>query len=93
VSGGAKQENCKQKAKQALKSHLNCCMVAFFERMKQKQYIGVGISVDQDPRSGAFLAPGSGMGKKSGPGSRMKNPDHISSFLVTIFWVKIFLIL
>ncbi len=27
--------------------------------------------------SGAFLTPGSGMGKKSGSGSRMNNPDHI----------------
>ncbi len=31
---------------------------------------------DPDPGSGAFLTPGSGIGKKSG--SRMNNPDHIS---------------
>jgi hypothetical protein len=38
-----------------------------------------------DPESGAFLSPGSGMGKKSGSGSGMgKNPDHIAS-LETIF--------
>jgi hypothetical protein len=29
------------------------------------------------PGSGAFLTPGSGMGKKSGFGSGMDNPDHI----------------
>jgi hypothetical protein len=29
--------------------------------------------------------PGSGMGKKSGSGSRMNNPDHISERLETIF--------
>jgi hypothetical protein len=33
--------------------------------------------------------PGSGMGKKSGFGSGMSNPDHISESLETIFWVKI----
>jgi hypothetical protein len=45
--------------------------------------------------SGAFLTPGSGirdpesgMGKKSGSGSGMKNPDHISESLKTIYWVK-----
>jgi hypothetical protein len=34
-----------------------------------------------------FLAPESGMGKKSG--SRMNNQDQISKSLVTIFWVQI----
>jgi hypothetical protein len=29
------------------------------------------------------------MGKKSGSGSGMSNPDHISESLETIFWVKI----
>jgi hypothetical protein len=29
------------------------------------------------------------MGKKSGSGSGMNNPDHISEYLQTIFWVKI----
>jgi hypothetical protein len=29
------------------------------------------------------------MGKKSGSGSGMNNPDHISESLETIFWVKI----
>jgi hypothetical protein len=43
----------------------------------------------RDPGSGAFLTPGSGMGKKSGSGSGMNNPDHISKSLETIFWVKI----
>jgi hypothetical protein len=28
------------------------------------------------------------MGKKSGSGSGMDNPDHISESLETIFWVK-----
>ncbi len=46
-------------------------------------------SVLPDPGSGACLASGSGMGKKSGSGSRMNNPDHISESLETIFWVKI----
>jgi hypothetical protein len=44
---------------------------------------------DPDPGSGALLTPGSGMGKKSGSGSGMKNLDHISESLETIFWVKI----
>jgi hypothetical protein len=35
----------------------------------------------------AFLTPGSGMGKKIR--IRIKNPDHISESLETIFWVKI----
>jgi hypothetical protein len=29
------------------------------------------------------------MGKKSGSGSGMNNPDHIPESLETIFWVKI----
>jgi hypothetical protein len=29
------------------------------------------------------------MGKKSGSGSGMNNPDHVSESLKTIFWVKI----
>ncbi len=40
---------------------------------------------DPDPGSGAFLTPGSGMGKKSGSGSEMSNPDHISERLEIIF--------
>jgi hypothetical protein len=39
---------------------------------------------DPDPGSGAFLTPGSRMGKKSG--SQMNNPNHISESLATIFW-------
>jgi hypothetical protein len=34
--------------------------------------------------------PGSGMSKKSGSESGMKNPDNIFECLETIFWVKIF---
>ncbi len=41
-----------------------------------------------DPEPVPFwpLDPGSGMGKKSGSGSGMNNPDHISESLETIFW-------
>ncbi len=42
----------------------------------------------RDPGSGAFLTLGSGMGKISGSGSGMKNPDYISESLESIFWVK-----
>jgi hypothetical protein len=42
-----------------------------------------------DPGSGAFLAPGSGMGKKSRSGSGMNIPDHIPESLITNFRVKI----
>jgi hypothetical protein len=48
--------------------------------------------LDPDPGSGAFLIPGSRIrdGQKSGSGSGMNNPDHISECLETIFWeVKI----
>jgi hypothetical protein len=40
-----------------------------------------------DPGSGAFMTPGSGIqdGKKTGSGSGMKNPDHISESLETNF--------
>jgi hypothetical protein len=45
---------------------------------------------DPYPGPGAFLTPGSGLGKKSGSGSGMKTPDHIySECFETIFWVKI----
>ncbi len=46
-----------------------------------------------DPVSGAFLTPGSGMGKKSGSGSGsgsgMNNPDHISESLKNNFLMLI----
>jgi hypothetical protein len=42
-------------------------------------------ALDADPGPAAFLTPGSGMGKKSGSGSGMNNPDHISESLETIF--------
>ncbi len=41
--------------------------------------------VDPDPGSGAFLTPGSGMGKKSRSGSGMN--IHYNS--ETFFWLKI----
>jgi hypothetical protein len=40
----------------------------------------------RDPVPFLPLDPGSGMGKKSGSGSGMNNPDHISESLETIFW-------
>jgi hypothetical protein len=54
---------------------------------KFKIYLTSSVA-DPDPGSGAFLTldPGSGMGKKSGSGSVMNNPDHISYSLETIFW-------
>jgi hypothetical protein len=49
-------------------------------------YIFVSIA-DPDPGSGAFLTPGSGMGRKSASGSGMNNPDHIFQSLETTFLV------
>ncbi len=50
--------------------------------MKPNQITSLEISVaDPDPGSGAFLTPRSGMSKKSGFGSGMNNPDHISEGL------------
>jgi hypothetical protein len=46
--------------------------------------------VDPDPGSGAFLIPGSGMGKKSKSGSWMNVLNHISESLEPMFWVKFF---
>jgi hypothetical protein len=50
--------------------------------------LSLGSVANLDPGSGSFLTPGSGMEKKSGSGSGMNNPDHISESLETIFWVK-----
>jgi hypothetical protein len=36
-----------------------------------------------------LLTPGSGIGKKSGSGSGMNNPDNVFESLETNFWVKI----
>jgi hypothetical protein len=48
--------------------------------------IGSGTSfADPNLESDAFLTPRSGMGKKSGSGSGMNNPDHISDSFKTIF--------
>ncbi len=41
---------------------------------------------DPDPGSGAFLTPGSRMGRKSASGSRMNNPNHIFYSLETTFF-------
>jgi len=46
------------------------------------------VSSVADPEFGAFLTPGSGMGKKSRSGSEMNIPDDVSKSLETIFWVK-----
>jgi hypothetical protein len=53
------------------------------QQLFQPLLIGVA---NPDPGFGAFLTPASGMGKKSGSGSWMNNPDHISDSLETIFW-------
>ncbi len=42
-------------------------------------------SSDADPGSGAFYTPRSGMGKKSGSGSGINNPNHISQSLKNNF--------
>ncbi len=51
------------------------------------KYFFIFSVADPDPGSGAFLTPGSGIrdGLKSGSGSGMNNPDHISESLGTIF--------
>jgi hypothetical protein len=43
-----------------------------------------------DPGTGAFLTPGSSMGKKSGSESWINNPDNISDSLRTLFGLKFF---
>ncbi len=48
-------------------------------------YISYSVA-DPDPGSGAFLIPGSGMGKKSE--SEMNNPDHIPRAWKPFFRVK-----
>jgi hypothetical protein len=49
-------------------------------------FTGLFCSVaDPDLGSGAFLTPGSGMGRKSASGSRMNNPNHIFYSLETFF--------
>jgi hypothetical protein len=50
------------------------------EFLDVKQCCGSGIRCLFGP-----LDAGSGMGKKSGSGSGMENPDHISECLETIF--------
>jgi hypothetical protein len=52
--------------------------------MKCKRMLASSVA---DPEFGAFLTPGSGMGKISGSG--MNIPDHISESLNNHFWVKI----
>jgi hypothetical protein len=42
---------------------------------------------DPDPGFGAFLTPGSGMGRKSASGSGMNNPDHVFQSLETILFL------
>jgi len=58
-----------------------------FHNLHQHLKTNQGFSVaDPDPGSGAFLTPGSGMGKKSRSGSRMNIPEHTAESLETIFW-------
>jgi hypothetical protein len=52
--------------------------------------LGISNSVaNPDPVLFGPLDPRSGIGKKSGSGSGMNNPDHIFESLDTNFWVKI----
>ncbi len=44
-------------------------------------FAAAGSVADRDLGFRAFLTPGSGVGKKSGSGSGMNNPDHISESL------------
>jgi hypothetical protein len=60
-----------------------------WERKTAVRKVHKGEARVADPESGAFLTSGYGMGKKSGSGSGMNNPDHISESSVTIFWIKI----
>ncbi len=67
-----------------LKIKPNNCVLVGESIIKVKQE-SVRESSIADSGSGAFLTPGSGMGKKSGSVSGMNNPDHISWSLETIF--------
>jgi hypothetical protein len=60
-----------------------------FITANQRRKTFISSVADPDPGFGAFLTSRSGMGKKSGSGSGMNNPDHVSESLETIFWVKI----
>jgi hypothetical protein len=70
-------------------------MIKFFSPLSYVAVFGSGIRDKHpgsatlvtvpDPGPGAFLAIGSGMGKKIGSGSGMNNSDHISESLETIF--------
>ncbi len=54
----------------------------------QKTLKTVLLFLIRDPVPFWSLDPGSGMDKKSGSGSGMNNPDHISKSLETIFGLK-----
>jgi hypothetical protein len=49
---------------------------------------GSGSVVNQDPGSGAFFTPGSGIQDGKNPDPGMNNLEHISESLETILWVK-----
>jgi hypothetical protein len=75
----------------------NMCLLhlySFYMRanfsLGQKPITGFSVA-DPDPRSGAFLIPGSGMGKKIRiRDPRINNPGHVfQRALKPIFWVKI----
>ena len=60
-----------------------CCL---WHNVIRAQWIWYGSVADPDPGSGAFLTPGSGMGKKTGYGPGMYNPGHISESLEIKFF-------
>ncbi len=65
------------------------CLLAKVNAWEFNVVIARSSVADPDSGSGAFLTPGSGMGKKSGSGSWMNNPNHIFESLTKFFWVKI----
>jgi hypothetical protein len=80
-----------------LEQQLSCARRVFFmeagdlmhdfcsqESVQHNQCSGIGIQCLFDP-----WIRDPGWVKKSGSGSEMKSPDHMSESLETIFWVKI----
>jgi hypothetical protein len=67
----------KQEDGRRLGRECNCVCVKVYTTVKSKP-----TSVaDPDPGSGAFLTPGSGVGKKSGSGSAIRDEQNGSYFL------------
>jgi hypothetical protein len=69
------------------------CVRMIGQHLRSSQIILIFFSLPvfriRDPVPFWSLDPGSGMGKQSGSGSGMNNPDHLSESLETIFWIKI----